>query len=271
MRHSIFNVLALVTTILFTACKKEIQPQNNSVREQKNIAAGQRSVKAESKNLVLETFTHTVNNFSRQYHFMYTPNGRLDSIVVSQTSMHYTYNVFYKGSRIDSVHLEQNGIIVSTVTNFQYKGNLITGFDYFDRLRNQPYPTHYAITYDQQKRISSIDRMSSTIVEDHKEFTYDVNDNLIVWNETGFLKYATFTYDEKLNPLHFIPELFAIMFEEQWIWEYSFSLHNSITETYLNGPTVTYQNQYNNSGQIVSKVFTDINSNEVNTFSFTYR
>ena len=269
-RFNAFFIAGLFS-LLFTACKKEIQSTINSNPDLADIAAAQKSITSQSKKLVLETFTHTIGNFSRQYQFAYAPNGNVDSIVVSDNSLHYSYNVFYKGSRIDSVHLVQSGKIVSSITNFQYKGNLITGFDYFDRLISFPISTHYAITYDQQKRISTIDQLFGNTITDHKIFTYNASGDLIAWNETGFSKHTTYTNDEKLNPLHFIPDLFAIMFEEPWTWEYILSMHNITSTTYLNGPTVTYQNQYNNADQLVSKVFTDINSNQVNTFTFTYQ
>ncbi len=269
MRHSTIYLIAGLFSLLLTACKKEIQTTPNSIHEQAGFTATQRSIKPQAHKLVLETFSRTVNNLTRMYQFVYAPNGNVDSIVVSG-DRHYTYNVFHKGSRIDSVHLEQGGMIASSITNFQYKGNLIIGFDYFDRLQNITIPVSYTITYDQQKRISTIDQIFGNNIADQKVFTYNANGDLIAWNETGFSKHTTYTSDENLNPLHFIPDLFAIMFEEPWIWEYTLSLHNTTTVTYLNGPTVTYQNQYNNAGQLVSKVFTDISSNEVNTFTFSY-
>jgi len=176
----------------------------------------------------------------------------------------YIYRVFYKGSHLDSVILVQDNRIVSTVRDFQYKGNLITGFYYFDRINNYPFPWMYSFGYDNQKRITTIKRSFRNTLEYSREYTYDSNDNIISGNGAGY------TYDDELNPLHLVPDLFAIMFEEQWVWEFVLSLHNSVSKTYSAGPVVLYQNLYNGSGQLIGKRFYDNGQSGNNAFSFTY-
>jgi len=273
MRHTTFYGVAGLFSLLFTACQKETTQQSNSDQQLIGGNAVQKKAVASAKDLVLQTFTHDdAANAPRQYQFVYSSNGNVDSIVVTGDQA-YVYRVFYKGARLDSVNLVQNGAIVSTIRDFQYHGNLITGFNNFDRTRNAPIPTAYAITYDHQKRIRTIERAFQNTVDSHQEFTYDASDNVIEWSETGalFSKSATYSYDVGFNPLHFVPDLFAIVVEEQWIWNYAFSLHNSVSKAYSDGVQVTYQNRYNPSGQLVTKTFTDANSNGSNTFSFTYR
>jgi hypothetical protein len=270
MRQTTIYVIAGLFSLLLTACKKEIQPQINSTPDMESIAAGQKNIKAESKNLVLESFTHTIGSFDRKYQFVYAPNGRVDSIIVSDNSLQrYVYVVFYKGYHIDSVNLVQNNAIVSTFVNFQYKGNLIIGFDYFFRIFGFPLPNSFTVTYDKQKRIQSIKAIFLNTINSNQEFTFDEQDDVIFWKETAFFTSANYTYDDKLNPLHFVPDLFAFMLEERWMWQYIFSLHNITTITYSSGQTVTYQNQYNSSGQLIKTSFTD--NNQVNNFIYTYK
>jgi hypothetical protein len=249
-----------VLTIFFIACQKE--PNHSLALDQNRTSSSARpQAIARSNDLVVKTFTTA----DRTYSFFYSPNGTVDSVLVTG-SRSYAYRVTYKGSHLDSVYLVDNGRIVSTNSNFEYKGNLITSFDYFDRIDNLLYPWTYSLTYDSQRRIQSIERSYQNKVLNQVQISYDNNGNITTWNDFTSNS-ATYTYDIGLNPLHLIPDLFVIMVEEHWIWEYSLSQHNSISKTYFAGQSLTYQNQYNGSGQLVAKSF----SNNSNNFSFTYQ
>ena len=248
---------------LFTACQKE-KLQSFDSQPNGTVSSNRPKAIARSNDLVVQTFTRYMQgNSPRRYNFIYASNGNLDSIVVVG-GVNYVYRVVYKGSHLDSVSLVQNNRVVSTVRDFQYKGNLITSFNYFVRINNHPFPWVYSVGYDNQKRITLIERAFQNVLQGRREFSYDASGDVVSGNS------ATYTYDDQLNPLHMVPDLFAIMFEEQWIWEFAFSLHNSVSKTPSIGQVVHYQNQYNISGQLVGKIFYDVNHNGNNTFSFTY-
>jgi len=266
MKRILFGQSSFLLATLFfllTACQKE-KTQSFDSQPNGTVSSNRPQAIARSNDLVVQTFTRAwPGNSPRQYRFVYASNGSLDSIVVTGTP-NYVYRVFYKGSHLDSVILVQNNRTVSTVRDFQYQGNLITGFHYFDRINNFPFPWTYSIGYDNQKRTSVIERSYLNNLQYRKEFLYNANDNIISSNG------AIYTYDDELNPLHLVPDLFAIMFEETWVWEFVLSLHNSVSKTNSVGPAVQYQNQYNNSGQLVGKSFYDVNQNGNNAFSFGY-
>jgi len=253
---------ATLIFLLFTGCQKE-NIQLADSQPNGTVSAERPKAIARSNDLVVQTFTRVMSGSARQYQFVYSPNGSLDSIVVTGMP-NYVYHVFYKGSHLDSVILVQDNRTVSTVRDFQYKGSLITGFQYFDLINNFPFPWTYSFGYDSQKRINVIERSYQNHFQYHKEFIYDANDNIV--NGNG----ANYSYDDQLNPLHLVPDLFAVMFEEQWVWEFVLSLHNSVSKIYSAGPMVLYQNLYNNLGQLVGKRFYDNGQSGNNAFSFTY-
>jgi hypothetical protein len=257
-------IYAALLFCLFTACRKEkLQPFDSQPNG--TVNSNRPKAIARSNNLVLQTFTrYQQGNISRQYSFFYAPNGKLDSIA-AVGGISYVYRVVYKGSHMDSISLIENNRLVSTVRDFDYKGNLITSFNYFARINNQPFPFVYSVTYDNQKRITSIERTYQNVFQGSSEFIYDGN------NDVERMNGATYMHDDELNPLYTVPDLFAIMFEEHWIWEFAFSLHNSVSKTPSTGQVVYYQNQYNMSNQLVLKNFYDVNQNGNNSFSFTYQ
>jgi hypothetical protein len=244
---------------ILIACQKEhlqtllvdAGSTTSSVRPQTN---------AKTHGLVLKAFSRS----NRTYYFAYAPNGILDSIIV--TGNHpYVYRVWHKGPHLDSVVLVDRGLTVSVNRNFEYKGNLISSYDYYDRIHGLPDPWRFTFTYDGQKRVVALERRHYNQLVSHAEFSYDAADNIVTWND--FTVYsANFTYDSQLNPLHLVPDLFAIMVEEPWIGQYSFSAHNSITQTFFGGGGLSYQNQYNSDGQLVEKLVSDNGG----SFSFTY-
>ena len=251
----------LFITIFLSACQKEkVQPV--SVEPGATLTSQRPQAIAKTNNLVLKTFTHD----ARTYSFYYAPNGRVDSVIVTGDE-EYAYRAAYKGNHLDSVVLIHDGLIESVNRNFQYKGDLIVGFDYFLRIYNSIYPWNLSVTYDDQKRIVSIDRSYQGKVESHNVWTYNDRDDVV--NILGLYGGdGSFTYDNKLNPLHFVPNLFVLFVEEPYIWEYTFSLHNSISKTISGGRTKTYVNQYNDAGQLTRKTLIDYRNV---TFFFTYQ
>lgn len=260
MKKNFFTIAAcLFIAVFLIGCKKE-SSQLATVDSNGTVSSQRPQAIAKSNKLVLQTFTQN----GRTYHFNYSANGILDSITVTG-AFPYVYRIWYKGSHLDSVTLFDRGHIVSTNRNFEYKGNLITAFDYFDRMDNAPFAASISIAYDENRRIVSVERGYPNYTVGRIQCSYNANDDVIQWNDFIGNNF-TYSYDDGMNPLHVVPDLFAIMVEETWIWEYSFSLHNSVRKTNSKGQATTYQNQYNSSGQLVGKLFSD----HSNSFSFTY-
>ena len=218
-----------------------------------------------SKKSRLKEFVHGLGyNSPRHYLFFYNQRGEVDSVSVTG-SFDYSYKVYYKGSRIDSVILLQNGRINSVNTHFQYKGNRIVQFDYYCRICGQPeeFPTVRTFEYDKEGHILN-GALNETL-------TYDDQDNVTTWIYPGNPEYAAaYTYDTGTNALHEIENLFAVLVEDFNLWEFSFSRHNSLSKTYADGEAVTYQNRYNSNGQLVFKTFHDIKQSGPNTMAFYY-
>jgi len=250
-------VLAFVASLAtFTACKKDLEQNISDQKQSVNLGIKQSNLN--SKDLVLKAFSFG----GRTYTIFYGPGGRVDSIRAMSNTLQYSYIVYYKGSRIDSVNLVLNGLIQSTNTNFQYKGNVITSFDYYYRGYSLPYFTTYTYTYDSKKRIQTLQAtIMNTIISGPEQLNYDENNNVIEWTNTRST--TQYTYDNKLNPLYLVPNLFAIVVEEHFLWEFSFSQYNSISKS-STGTNVLYQNKYSNSGRLISKTYSG------SGFTFTY-
>jgi YD repeat-containing protein len=252
-------VAALVCFL--TACQKQNLLEDKS--SSPDLASARTKNGTNGKKFLLKEFVNDdAVNAPRHYLFFYAQNGRLDSIQVTG-DIEFTYRVFYKGSRIDSVNLVENGTIVSTNTHFQYKGNRIIKFDYYCRRCGQPeeFPSVRTFEYDTKGHI---------IKAGDEQLNYDGDDNVLEWTKSFAPNSATYTYDSNLNPFYNVKDLFAIVVEEAYLWEYSFSKHNSISKTYAGGENVAYQNQYDDWGRLISKTFYDVNQNGNNSFSFTY-
>jgi hypothetical protein len=250
--------------LLTTACQKErLQGEPMAAQKAALQVSGNKNT---ARNLQLKEMTFG----DRHYLFVYNRRGDVDSVIVSG-DIEYVYKVYYKGSHIDSVNLLTNGQITSTNTNFQYQGNLITSFDYFYRAGYYPFPHSFYFTYDNQKRIQTISDNSPAAPE---ELTYDSGNNVIGWSRPAGSYTATYTYSDKLNPLYYVDNLFAIFVEEHFIYEYAFSQHVSITKTYSDisqtNVLVSYNNQYNSLGQLISKTFFENNGTGKNVYTFTY-
>ncbi|HWI93766.1 MAG TPA: hypothetical protein VNT20_20935 [Flavisolibacter sp.] len=241
---------ALLSAGILIACQKE-QLQIISADATGTLSSVRPQAIAKTHGLILKSFSHS----NRTYHLQYSPNGLLDSIIV--TGRHpYVYRVRYKGTHLDSVLLVDGGRSVSVHRNFGYKGNMITSYDYYDRLYNVPYPWTYTFTFDGQKRMTGFERWHYKQMVNHSEFSYDAADNIVTWNDFSYFG-GNYTYDNQLNPLHLVPDLFAIMIEDQWVTEYSFSAHNSVTHTFFSGGGLSFQNQYNIDGQLLAKLLSD--------------
>ena len=251
--------LSFIVFFLVACQKEKVQPV--TVEPGATVTSQRPQVIAKTNDLVLKSFTRN----GRTYHFYYAPNGKVDSIVVTGDEQ-CAYRAFYKGNHLDSVILIHDGLIESVHRNFQYKGDLIASYDYFLRKDNNPYPWYYSFAYDAQNRIVSVKAMWQSILALQVLCSYDNNGDMIHSND-GIDKDVSYTYDSHLNPLHLVPNLFALFVEEPYIWEYCFSLHNSISKAIPACPTIMYTNQYNEAGQLTRKTWVD---HWTTTFSFTY-
>jgi hypothetical protein len=180
-------------------------------------------------------------NDNRRYTFYYNQHGNVDSIVAQEGIIRYAYVVQYNNGRIDSVSTIDNGELISIHNDFQYDSRKrIIRYNYRPRVP-APVPPDvffpYVVTYDAKSRIQSINTSA---------FTYDNRDNII----QGFD--ATFTYDHKVNPLHFVTNLFALFVEETFLWEFILSKHNA-TSRKTEDTELIYQNEYDAYNRLIRK------------------
>lgn len=197
----------------------------------------------------------------RLYTIHYGSQGLIDSVTITGDNS-YSYRVFYRGSRIDSVNLIQNGQIASATNNYRYDGNLITQIDRWSmRYAGQPYPFTWDIVYDKKKRVVS--PMSGWT------FTYDDND-LILSKATSNYPRGTsfFSYEFKENPLY-IRDLLFVFIEETGAIEYSFHKWVIKTESFNNGDYISYTNEYDDLGRLIKMRGAD-NYGSPTTYEFFY-
>jgi hypothetical protein len=205
-----------------------------------------------------EPFLKELMHGSRRYVFYYDRAGFIDSIRAIYPGSGYVYRVVHRGKKIDSVSLVQNGTLVSTNGDIEYdhKGR-ITGFTYYLRIVPAA-PARYTITYE-GGNIRTITERRSPSSANFDTLTFNSQNNLVQWLQTIShtpVLVTTFTYDEGLNPLYFIDNLFVMFTEEHFIWEFVFSEHNSTGKTRTTS-TVDhweYINEYDRHGRLSKKL-----------------
>jgi YD repeat-containing protein len=189
----------------------------------------------------------------RHYEFVYDKKGLVDYIDVPDPG--YRYEVTYKGKKLFSAQLIENGEVVSENHNFKLdkKGNIIeyTYSWYSDDIPGGYHNVH-TMEYDERNRLISVTSDGGT-----KTFSY--NDHGDVTSMSTSTYEATYTYDSKINPLNLVPDLFFIVVEEPFLWEFILSTHNSETRT--ESPTVNhpqgletiYTNEYDSFLRLIRK------------------
>lgn len=181
----------------------------------------------------------------RHYEIYYNRWGDIDSIVAHQEAMRYVYRVTYTDGRIDSVGTYDQGQYVSVHDDFVYdKQGRILSYNYYPRLPG--YPQDYAdpttVTYDNRGRIAMINGWI---------YTYDNHSNVVMTSGSQSYMNATYTYDKGKNPFYPLKELFAIVVEEPFMWEFFFSRNNITSKTDASG-TKDFVNAYDSRNRLIS-------------------
>lgn len=211
-----------------------------------------------------------------RYIFHYNSRQQVDSISMNdEFNAIDTYHVRYDNhGRIDTVILMnggRNGEWISMHTEFQYyrKGR-ITQYTYYPNVPWEEFgygKVTFSISYDRKGRISSINGIV---------FTYDHNNN-IVQLVNGANTYH-YTHNASLNPLYYVPNLFALIIEERGYWEYILTQHNPEMKTYPVGSDENpgeseklYRYEYDSRGR-VTRMYTFWNNygDTVDDFRFVY-
>jgi hypothetical protein len=177
----------------------------------------------------------------RNYLFYYNNENQLDSIVVEGgQNLRYVYSVAYTNGMIDSVSTIDNGELVSTHDDIQFDSEgRIVAYKYFFKVPGSEGEfVQYHVTYDSDGNIVSINDTN---------YVYDDNNDLI----QGFG--ATFTPDDTPNPLHQIQNLFAIVVEETFMWEYIFSKNNTATKS-IGGEIFYYGNVFEHDRLLFTEI-----------------
>lgn len=249
-----FSLKTLIVGLLFvltSGCKEGLLEE---IMNRKGLA----------KKIQLKELAHN----ARHYQFTYDKKGHVDHIkVLEDDELIYTYDATYRNGRLQSAELVENGAVVSENSEFEFddRGN-ITGFTYIWWIEGLPggARTEFNFTYDDQNRVVSASA-DGTLRE---TYTYDNEDNLIKMISSS--RETTFTYDDGFNPLSLVPDLFALMVEEHFFWELSFSDHNSLTRHEVNTNNMvvnhtTYSNEYDRFFRLIRKT-----AEEGEEFTFSY-
>jgi hypothetical protein len=251
MKKTLF-ALHLITIFLLGCEKTELpETENPLVLESKNPTKFHPNINR------LSAFSKD----GRLYTIHYGKQGLIDSVTITGDNS-YSYRVFYKGSRIDSVNLIQDGKIASATNNYRYEGNLITRIDRWSmRNAGQPYPFIWDVVYDKKKRVVS--PISSWT------FTYDDNDLILSKITSDYPRTTSFfSYEFNSNPLY-IRDLLFIFIEELRAIDYSFHKWIIKTESFNNGDYISYTNKYDNLGRLIKMAGTD-NYGTRTTYEFFY-
>jgi len=222
-------LLSAVVTI-FGCTKQELSPTQEFAAVEsaaKSTSAQASGNKNNAKNLLLKQMTLE----GRTYTFYYNRRGDVNLVQIAGDA-NYSYHVTYSGSRISLVELVDGGETLATNSNFTYHGNNITGYDYQWLADGPEFKTTFTFEYDNKGRIITQKRTGVTELT----ITYDAANNVRSWNN---ILYSS--YDNELNPLYYVNNLFAIFVEEPFIWEYAFSQHN----------LTSIANEYNSANQLV--------------------
>lgn len=199
------------------------------------------------------------NANGRQYNFYYNGDNLVDSIAVGDPVI-YTYIVSYNDQAIESVNLRDGGEIVATNDQFTFdkKGN-ITSYRYTFFLPDleEGISQTVDVTYDKRGRISNLTG----------PITYDNQSNITLWQQGSFS--SQYSYEKSINPLYGVENLFVMLVEETYYWDYILSKHNSITKVTNGGTPIEFVNEYDKRKRLVSKTAIQ-NGTVVDQLTFSY-
>jgi hypothetical protein len=228
---------------------------------------------ANEKEYTLKKMVHG----TREYTFYYNKKRGLDSVGLTDIKDRAVYKIVRRNERIDSVIFKRNGSTVWYNTNVQYnsKGN-ITQFSN-DGIPPGPFPEPVIITYNQDK-VHSITKINNYLsyLSTYDTVTYNQQNDIVRWASaiprSELVDVRDFTYDNKYNPLYFIEDLLIVFSEDQFLWEFFLSQHNSLTQYFqLYNVTVNYQNTYDRKNRLIKKVFNQrFNVNALDSLTFQY-
>jgi hypothetical protein len=251
-KNLLLTVSIALVLFFLSACNEELLDE---IMNRKGLAK-----KAQLQEMIFE---------DRHYEFTYDRKGLVDRIdALERGEIIYTYEITYKNKKLFSAALVENGAVVSENHDFSFDENdNIKGFTYSWYTEDVPGGVHsvYLLGYDEQNRLveMSVDGSIS-----FPYYSYDNGNNISEWNNVS--SKVTYTYDDKINPLNRVPDLFALLVEEHFYWEYILSAHNSVTRTettdlHPEPQTTTFINEYDKYFRLVRK--TDQGGNG---FTFLY-
>lgn len=229
---------------------------------------------ANEKEFTLKKLVHG----TKEYTFYYNKKRGLDSVGLTDVKDKAVYKVVRRSNnRIDSVIFIRNGSAVWYNTNVQYDnaGNIIQ-FEY-DGIPPGPFPEPVIITYNQDK-VHSITKINNYLsyLSTYDTVTYNQHNDIVRWASaiprSELVDVRDFTYDTKYNPLYFIEDLLIVFSEDQFLWEFFLSQHNSLTQYFqLYNVTVNYKNTYDRKNRLIKKVFNQrFNANALDSLTFQY-
>lgn len=204
----------------------------------------------------------------RTYQFYYNKRNEVDSIYLRQKGIAVLYRVTYKSNgRIDNVTESEDGFGVGLVNNYRYnQQGLITHYDWN---WNDHFGTTGVIPVDIGYGEGIVTVRYNTIVH---TFTFNsAQDITHMKNNTDRPFDGGFIYDQGINPLFYVRNLYAIMIDlSPYYYEYMLAKHNFLTKSYGDGYTVNYTNTYDQKNRMIRRDFVNQRFLDTQSFYYTY-
>jgi hypothetical protein len=248
----------ILILILFSSCSKE-----NFTSEELNIYSENKNPKTglDLKNLQIKmlrqeiTYPYYFAKTIFTYNFQYNKNGTISKIdIVRQDGSHLlSYQVvnYANGMKMDSiVQIPEQGL-AQAYKNIGYRGLKITGADLYNSRAYgifDVFPVNFE--YDRNGNLLNSSPWDSFIYDEEGILKRSVNK--VVPGES-----ANYSYEYTLNPLY-IDNLFLMLINHDYfLKQFTFSKFNVSKKTTDGGVTINYYNEYDQTGRIIKKAYTE--------------
>lgn len=148
---------------------------------------------------VFDTLTYYFSDTSEYYDFKnYRFSEKIDSTKM-QRVIHGRYRFEVHEKKREGYYLAEykGGVLVGKRYDFDEKGNLISTFARYPKIRDSIFKGSQRINYDKNQRIKSIEYFRFNEDQDNTFFWYD-----IYYNEKGILKYCSYYNDKEWTSYH---------------------------------------------------------------------
>jgi hypothetical protein len=245
MKH-LFSIISIV--LILSSCKKENIDLQDTLLTDISEASNRNSKAALPKRI-----WHAHFHYAYTWDLFYNKKGLIDSIDYVSDSYYYGkskmgYKVYYSGTRLDSVVNTRYGQVWNVLRNIKYENGLIVQADFYENKIFYTPPRTWRIEYDKKKR-----PLNSPLGE---KFYYNDNGQLIYYTHPYVPgRNASFTSDNKVNPMHQIPDLGIILMNEYETAMACYNPNNITSITYASGEKVDVYNTFDYFGNLIIRSY----------------